>query len=190
MVALLYLAIWISPNLFSAAFIFSMSLLMLLEFIMIHSGVFMTIFKPFGVFLFFPFYFFFAYIINKICPDNSPMFVFLGTILFRVIDSFVDRGSKKISIHDLKSIIIAFAIYFPIFALTALLNDFMPHFGLTPSYLESIDYYSTDTSTGDFKIHNMISFGFFYFMAIICFEMWLRKKYPPQKNKLIVADEV
>lgn len=166
--------IWNVPHIFSAEFIFTVSIFILFEFILLHSGAFMSALYPLGC-LVLPFYGVFVWAFNKIAPGNSILIYFLLTLLMRSRSIFaVNSGSLvgKSMFRSVGSLLLLFVVI----PLTITICSVIPVWGLTKEFLDSIDYYSVDTSQGDIEIYHIIMFGFIYYLCQIRLEWWLIKK--------------
>ncbi len=167
--------IWNVPHLFSAEFIYSMSIFILFEFILIHSGGFMSIAYPIGMILFLPVYGFLAYIFNKISPDSFILLFFFLTMLMRcrgVVAADRKAFAAKMSRKSFGSLALVFVSIF----IASILFTILPRWGLTDEFLNSINYYDIDNIGGNVEVYHIIMFGFVYYLAQIGLEWWLDKR--------------
>lgn len=167
--------IWNVPHLFTAEFIYSMSIFILFEFILIHSGGFMSIAYPIGMILFLPIYGFLAYIFNKISPDSFILLFFFLTMLMRcrgVVAADKAAFAAKMSRKSFGSLALVFVSIF----IASILFAILPRWGLTDEFLNSINYYDVDKIDGNVEVYHIIMFGFVYYLGQIGLEWWLDKR--------------
>lgn len=178
--------IWNVPHLFTAEFIYSMSIFILFELILIHSGGFMSVGYPIGMILFLPAYGFLAYVFNKISPDNFILIFFFLTMLIRCKGIFVEDKAAFAARMSRKSFGSLALVFVAIF-LSRIMFTFLSRGGLTEKFLDSIDYYAVDKTTGNVEIYHIIMFGMIYYLAQIWFEWWLSR--PGEKDIVSIINE-
>lgn len=181
----IYLAAMVKPSMFSSEFIVSLQILIMFEFIMMHSGVFMSMGKS-AVILFFPFYFLFAFAFNLIMPDNTIMYVYLFTILNRFLTG--QNDSKRKNDHPtIRALFRCFATYFPTFIGSMALSSIIPEFGLTPDVQKQIIEDVAINQKGDITLKMMISCGVLYYLALIYWEFYFSRRNKESVNILYIS---
>lgn len=161
------LSVWFFPEYYSVEIIYNLTLILIFEFILVHSGVFMAVFRDWRVLMLFAiFYGFFALAINMAVLGDSPLILYLysATVANRMIFGLTSRTEQERSENMGYSALMALNFMFCIFSVI-ILSSLVPYGGLTPEYLRSIDYYSSISSGGEFpdKPHVAFAFGVLYF---------------------------
>lgn len=161
------ISVWFFPENYSVEIIYNLTLILIFEFILVHSGVFMSVFKNFFVILGFALvYGLFALAINMSVLGDSPVILYLysATVVNRMLFGLTSRTDQERQENMGYSALMAMNFMFSIF--TALLLSWMvPYGGLTPAYLESIHYLDSIGTGGEFpeKPHVAFAFGVLYF---------------------------
>ncbi len=166
-----FFIIWLLPSQLDSTLLNELIALIVFEFIMIHSGVFMAIMpKKISLFLFVPFYFLFAFFFNSSIESNAIMWTYLIAVFNRMRFAFfnVDKKLKKNLIQ--KSVIVAM-LYFFLVIIIVPLNKIIPPFALTTEALTKAGFYANTKIQGLFidKPQLPMCVGFLYFsiLAII-----------------------
>ena len=183
--SIIYLVAWVSPSKFSPEFIISLQIIMLFEFVLVHSGIFMSLGKYAALF-FFPFYFLFAWAFNHILPDNTIMYLYLFTIFNRFLIGF-DVTKRKNDNPLIRAFYRCFATYFPIFVGTILFSKLLPDFGLTADIQKEIQEAVKVNFKGDITLKMNISCGFFYYLLLIFWELYFLNKNNESVNLLFIS---
>lgn len=161
------LSVWFFPEYYTVEIIYNLTLILIFEFILVHSGVFMAVFRDWRVLtLFALLYGLFAFAINMAVLGDSPMILYLysATVANRMLFGLTSRSEQERSENMGYSALMALNFMFCIF-LVVILSSFVPYGGLTPEYLRSIGYYSSISAGGEFpeKPHEAFAFGVLYF---------------------------
>ncbi|MGG4606893.1 hypothetical protein [Providencia sp. Me31A] len=161
------LSVWFFPEYYTVEIIYNLTLILLFEFILVHSGVFMSVFSNWRVLILFAlFYGLFALVINMAVLGDSPLILYLysATVVNRIIFGLTSRTKQECQENMGYSALMVINFMFCIFSVI-ILSSLVPYGGLTPEYLRSIDYYSSITSGGEFteKPHVAFAFGVLYF---------------------------
>ncbi|GAB5473361.1 MAG: hypothetical protein Mars2KO_14600 [Maribacter sp.] len=172
LIAFQFYLIWRDPGLNDAPKIATMSLLMGFEFIMVHSGVFMSAMpKKISLFVLIPFYGLFALAFNLAAQDNLVLIIYLVVVFNRMRFAFANVPKEIKAQNILKSVLAAltyFVLIFP-FAFGA---EYVPEWGMTPEKMELIGY-PGDTSASGLLIempHVAIAFGCAYYCILAIIE--------------------
>ena len=170
-IAYQFSVIWFQPEVSDVSKISSMAILMVFEFVMVHSGVFMAVMpKKISLFILIPFYGLFAWGFSSAMEGNDILIIYLLVVLNRMRFAFSDVDIQIRSRAMLFSISAAF-LYLILIFIILFSNGIFGELGLTQEFLKSSGYFETLTSSGEFveRPHTAISFGFFYycFLAII-----------------------
>ncbi|MFB9997260.1 hypothetical protein [Providencia rustigianii] len=161
------ISVWFFPENYSVEIIYNLTLILIFEFILVHSGVFMSVFQNIKVLLGFAlFYGVFALAINAAVLGDSPVILYLysATVINRMLFGITSRTDSERQENLLYSALMAVNFMFSIF-FTMFLSWLVPYGGLTPEYLESIHYLNSIGSGGEFpeKPHVAFAFGVLYF---------------------------
>lgn len=182
--ASLFLMVWIHPEQYNVTLINDLAVLMVFEFIMVHSGVFMAVMpKKISLFVFFPLYGLFAYSFNHSVINANIFYIYLLTVLNRMRFAFSDVSLEVRAIQIGKSVAKAIFYFFLMFAV-ALGNDIIPKLGLTDHYLEKSNYFGTVKSSGLFieKPYVPICMGFIYYALPVLYFIYRMIKNIGNKN--------
>ena len=183
--SIIYLVAWITPNQFTPEFIISLEIVILFEFVIVHSGLFMS-FGKYSVLLFFPFYYLFAWAFNHILVDNTIMYLYLFTILNRLLIGF-EVSKRKNNNPFIRAFYRCFATYFPVFVGTILFSNLLPDFGLTVDIQKEIKEAAEFKSKGNITLKMLISCGFFYYLLLIYWELYFDRKNKESVNLLFIS---
>ncbi|ENU1228991.1 hypothetical protein ACFGU2_004061 [Providencia rettgeri] len=161
------LSVWFFPEYYTVEIIYNLTLILIFEFILVHSGVFMAVFRDWRVLtLFALFYGLFALAINMSVLGDFPLILYLysATVANRMLFGLTSRTEQERSENMGYSALMALNFMFCIF-LVLILSFLVAYGGLTPEYLRSIGYYSSISSGGEFpdKPHVAFAFGVLYF---------------------------
>ena len=158
------LSVWFYPEYYNAEIIYNLTIILIFEFILVHSGVFMAVIQnKIALVGFALFYGIFALAINASVLGDAPVILYLysATVINRMIFGLSSRSPQERQENMGYSALMALNFMFCIFA--ALILSFMvPYGGLTPDYLSSIHYLN---SGGEFpeNPHVAFAFGVMYF---------------------------
>lgn len=165
--------VWMNPGPDDGARIATLTMMVIFEFVLGHSGVFMSLFpRRIALFVFVPFYGLFALALNASVPGNAIMILYCGVVLMRMrfIFSAPSEDAKLKAVG--MSIISVFLFMICIVSFSAAAPA-LPKFGLTADYLKSIDFRNIASSSGDFidAPHAAMAMGITYFTLLAFFEI-------------------
>ncbi len=172
-IAYRFYALWAHPNQEHAGYITTMATLIGFEFIMVHSGVFMSVFpKKISLYIFFPFYGLFALVFSTLIDDwHIILITYLFAVFNRMRFAFADVP-KSIKNRNILTSVLAAIIYFILIFVVAFNAEKIPELGLTRSYLEMSGYLSS-IETGGILIdtpQTAMALGLFYYVALALVE--------------------
>ncbi len=114
--------------------------LVYLEFILVHSGIFMALLpRRFSLTIFVPAYGLFAWQMNSTIPGNTILWIYLGVIFNRMRFAFSNPTPEAKGLNFAFSILAAIT-YFLLLMIFSGGAGQVPRFGLTVSYLHSVGY--------------------------------------------------
>lgn len=181
LLSLQYLNLWLNAKPIDAEKILNFSGLILIEFIMIHSGVFMaSVSKWISLLIFVPFYGLFVY---KLYPEYGTeflMYTYFAVILNRMRFAFFNVNPKLKKEQAMFSAL-SLIIYLLPLAAVLMLQDKIPYFKLTPEFLNQINFDNKDVDDDIFreKPNLAIGLGFIYFLMLSLFQFfrqWKKRK--------------
>ncbi len=180
LIAFQYFQLWVSPDSDSASKIFQLAGLIAFEFIMVHSGVFMSVMpKKISLYVLVPVYGLFALAFNQIIGGNAILVIYLITIFNRMRFAFFNVNEVLKSSLMLKSII-AVSIYFVLILVVAFSSNILPQMGLSAENLRAINYEEAKKHGGLFldQPHTSMCMGFLYyaFLGLISIRLSRRTK--------------
>lgn len=161
------LSVWFFPEYYTVEIIYNLTLILIFEFVLVHSGVFMAVFRDWRLLsLLALLYGLFALAINMAVLGDSPMILYLysATVANRMLFGLTSRSEQERGENILYSGLMVINFMFCIFSVV-IISFLIPYGGLTPEYLRSIDYYSSISAGGEFpeKPHVAFAFGVLYF---------------------------
>jgi hypothetical protein len=196
--AVQFMVLWINPGLNDASKIYNNVILIAFEFIMIHSGIAMSLLPAIvSVVLVFPFYGLFAYTMNKLSVENVVMYTYLIVVLNRMRFAFFNVSDNLKKLNQEKSALMAL-IYVVLILFVVVFKFLLPKLGLQPGYLVSSGYNEIKQISGIFtdEPHVALCFGVLYFLSLSLVEFSLihpeifdklykklESKYPDLKSK-------
>ncbi len=170
-----FFALWYEPQNYPTTKISNFVTLMIFEFVMVHSGIFMAFMpKRLSLFIFVPFYGVFALIFNSFVENDSILIIYLIAVFNRMRFAFSDVSSEIKGQAAMRSVFSAFA-YFVLIFVVLIFQSYIPHLGLTPDFLNYSGYFNTINATGNFveSPHIAICFGVIYYLVLACVEYYL-----------------
>jgi len=167
--AYLILSLWLYPQANDVELIYNLATLMAFEFIMVHSGVFMSFLGRswkawLGAIIF---YGLFALVFNLFVTDNRILFLYAGVVLNRMLSGIMTSDEtakeKRIGFSALYAV-----IYFLLIMFVGIYSFLIPEFGLTESFLQSSDYHDMVIHGGSFTDtpHIAMCFGVLYYASL------------------------
>jgi hypothetical protein len=188
--ALVFLVTWIEPDTLGKNMIGYLTLVMMMEFIIIHSSAFFggvmfadrpkfkKLFTLLGLGLF---YTVFVASFSAIYGEWWPLLAFWAMIVNRMLSILLGQfpeGDERMYMMGMWGIHVGFYVLLLFFAMFMPL----PHFGITETIQKS--FQSTRPFFWYDEPHRILAFGFLYFFAITVFEMkiksWVKKVEPAQ----------
>lgn len=143
---LLYIAfiitVWWFPEHFSVQTIYNLTVLFLFEFILVHSGVFMAAFaRTKLVFALIPFYGIFALIINSMIMGDENLIIWLYAVIVanRIISGYQVKTKEEMGKNLFYSALLVLNFMLCLFSVM-IFRFLVPYGGLTPQYLNEINY--------------------------------------------------
>lgn len=133
---------WWYPELFKVQTIYNLTVIFIFEFVLVHSGLFMAVLaRTKLIFLFIPAYAVFAFMFNSFVMGDENIILWLYAVIIanRLIGSYQikSRNAWNRNIRDSAYMTINFL--FCIF-LIAIIRFIVPYGGLTPEYLDEVNY--------------------------------------------------
>jgi len=197
-----FLRLWIYPQVSDIEMIFNLSILIAFEFVMVHSGVFMSAFsrswKALLGLIFF--YGLFALAFNTAISDNQILILYGAVVLNRMLPKILNReqtdvkeklqtsgvnknGKKLILTEKMQKEIAISAIYAVIYFILLMIiivaSDSIPQFGLTKEFMEIADYGSVQGGTSGLffeKPQIVMCFGVVYYLILAVMDVAYIKK--------------
>jgi len=171
-IAFQFYRIWLNPTIADADRINTMILLIVFEFIMVHSGVLMSITpKKISLFALVPFYGLFAWGFNFAAEDNMVVIIYLIVVFNRMRFAFSDVPSVIKQQTILKSILAALAYFILIFVFL-FGAKYVPRWGMTSETMLGIGYYKNQNASGLIveMPHIAMAFAFVYYCILAIIE--------------------
>jgi hypothetical protein len=162
--AALFLMTWKNPE-DHIALLNDLSVLILFEFVMVHSGTFMILMpKKWSILLLIPFYGAFAYYFNKATIDSSILLAYMITVINRMRFAFSDVPNKILGQEILK----AFGrvgFYFVLLFTVLIGNNLVPKLGFSTVFLKSNTFLNGIPDKGIFLASpkESMCLGFLYY---------------------------
>lgn len=174
-----YLWLWISPDANDVNKIFSLSTLILFEFVMVHSGVFMALMPVrFSMLIFIPFYGLFALGFSLVAKNITIIILYLVVVFNRMGFAFYNVEIKTRVALLIKSFFILM-LYFLLIIILAIVGDFLPMFGLDYSFLLQSSYINVKSGASGLFIdtpHVAMCMGTLYYLLLTLLEYKLMKR--------------
>lgn len=167
------ITVWWFPEHFSVQTIYNLTVLFLFEFILVHSGVFMAAFsRTKFVFALIPIYGIFTLIINSMIMGEENLIIWLYAVIVanRIIGGYQVKTQEEFGKNLLYSALLVINFMFSLFSVL-ILQFLVPYGGLTPEYLNEINYlYLIPQHSDYFNVpHIGMAYGtLFYGIPFIC----------------------
>jgi hypothetical protein len=169
----IFLSLWLHPQVDDIEFIYSLTILVLFEFILVHSGVFMSAigrsWKGWLGLIFL--YGMFALGFNAMVNGNQILILYGAVVLNRMLSGIMNRGADKEQALMMSAV---YAIVYFVLLITVLFSSsYIPRCGLTEAFLVSVDYSSINQAGGDFSDapHAFMCFGVLYYLILMFMEI-------------------
>jgi hypothetical protein len=163
-----------NPGLEDAHKIYTIAILTGFEFIMVHSGVFMSVFpKKITLYFLFPIYGLFALAFNSMVEGNYILYLYLIIVFNRMRFAFADVSPAMKNRAVLGSVFNAMTWFVLIFVFAFNAEKFKV-FGLTDAYLTLSGYYEISGSDGGLtaempNVALLFAITYYLFLALIEF---------------------
>ena len=198
-----FLRLWIHPQASDIEMISDFTVLLIFEFVMVHSGVFMSVlgrsWKAWLVFIIF--YGLFALAFNAMVSGNQIFILYGAVVLNRMLSSIVRKpqkneiqlsgifrknGKQTENAEPSKELILSVAyavIYFFLFFIVIFCSSSIPRFGLTETFLDTANYRELNKLGGDFDKNPYVfmCFGTFYYLFLTLIDVIMMIK---RSNKI------
>lgn len=168
-----FFVLWNQPQFDDADKINSYVVLLLFEFIMVHSSIFMASMpKRMSMPFLIPFYGIFALIYNSFINDNTILILYCVTVLNRIRFGFFDV-EEELNAKIIIESVLALMFYILLTCIVYGFSSYIPLLGLTHEFLENSGYF-TFSKTNDFfenKPHVRLCFGVIYYVFLAVVEL-------------------
>ncbi|WP_371395648.1 hypothetical protein [Fretibacter rubidus] len=181
------LRLWTHPTDADALRVLTLAVMMAMEFIMAHSGVFMAAMsRSKAMIILIPFYGLFAWGFSSYVPGNDMMWLYFGVVAMRMRFAFSNPTEDQVGRNIGLSAVVVMT-YFVLIFIFAFNADNIPLFGLTPEYLTASGYHDLHDSGGIFidQPNVALAMGVVYFTLIAIWEFLIygMLKWPGRKDK-------
>jgi hypothetical protein len=169
--------LWSAPQPEDAMRINNFATLMAFEFVMVHSGIFMSVFpKKISLYFFVPLYGLFALAFVAAIEDNTILIIYLFVVFNRMRFAFSDVP-KWMRDRAIFTSVIAMIIYFLLIFVSVGIP--FPELGLNQEYLETVQFASLTDTSGIFidTPHIAMVFGVMYYLGLAIFELYLIRRF-------------
>jgi len=188
--AYLFLSLWLYPQASDIELIYSLTILILFEFILVHSGVFMSVLGRSWIgWLFFIFiYGIFAFAYNTFISGNQIIILYGAVVLNRMLQGILSRrGADKE--QGLMMAAIYAITWFGLLIMVVVGSSYIPRYGLTEVFVNSTNYTTINQAGGDFKgdPHIFMCFGVLYYLILMFVEV--NTEIQRVKNSLLPATD-
>ena len=174
-----FLRFWIYPQADEIEMIYDFAILMGFEFIMVHSGVFMsTLGKSWKMWLFFSlFYGLFALVFNTFISSNYVIVMYCTVVLNRMLSGvqvWNNKNTTKVEGIILRACMTSLIYFLLIIFVVCLCKDFIPMFGLSYDFLQTTDYDIEKMPGGILteNLHVSMCFGMLYYVALALMDIF------------------
>ncbi|SHI53544.1 hypothetical protein [Pseudozobellia thermophila] len=185
-VAYQFFTLWFDPQINDTGRLATLSVMMLFEFVMVHSGVFMALMpKKLSLYILFPIYGLFALAINSMAENNIVLIAYLLVVFNRMRFAFSDV-SKEIRNRIITTSVLGALIYFFMLFFFLLAADYIPKFGLTDEFLKITGYGRSIYTEGAFVDipHAIMAFGLCYYSSLALIEaLFLNRNFAPKPTR-------
>lgn len=185
--AYVFLMVWLQPEKNPISLINDLAVLMVFEFVMVHSGVFMAVLpKKVSLFVFFPLYGLFAFGFNEYVINTNILYIYLLTVLNRMGFAFSNVSLKEREIQMGKSGGKVIFYFFLLLAVTVA-NNIIPKFGLTDDFLKKSHYFDQIKSSDLFtdKPYVPMCMGFIYYSLPVLYFIYRSIKKIGNTNRIV-----
>ena len=168
--AYIFLSLWLRPQASDVEMINNLTILVIFEFVLVHSGVFMSIlgrsWKGWAGFI--VFYGIFALAFNAMVNDNQILIIYGIVVLNRMLPVILSSKKTDKAQGLLMSFVYA-TIYLVLLFSVILGSSYIPQFGLTEAFLGSADFSVINLEGGGFfeAPHIIMCFGVLYYLILM-----------------------
>lgn len=179
-IALFILKLWIFPQQDDIGDILTLCLIMVVEFIMVHSGAMMAFARSFSRFLplvFVPLYGLFIWAFYLAAGDVNIVWLYCFAVFCRLCGGFFSSDPGVLA-RQFKCAFFHAMIYFAAFVLVGTGAGRPLRFGLTEPFLAAANYYSRAEDAYGMLLqtpHVTLCFAFVYYMGLAAFDFWVAK---------------
>ncbi len=177
---------WIAPDPNNTDRLQTLAVMMVFEFIMVHSGVFMAVMpKKISLLFFVPVYGVFALAMNTMAPGNTILWIYLSVVFVRMRFAFSNPKGSEPQIAITISLC-AVLIYFALLVSFILNAHLVPKIGLTDQFLLESGYKDSITTGGLLTDMPQVSMamGVVYFSLLALIEIVIPIFYSKSKSDL------
>lgn len=174
---------WSSPQPEDAIHINNLATFMAFEFVMVHSGIFMSLFpRKISLYIIVPFYGLFALAFTAAIQDYTILIIYLFVVFNRMRFAFSDvpRWMRDRAIF---TSVIAMMLYFVLLFVS--IGVPFPELGLDKAYLDAAQFSSLTNTSGTFidEPYSVMAFGIMYYLGLAIFELYLIRRFRPKFQK-------
>ena len=174
----IFLSLWWHPQVENVEMIFDLIILMIFEFFMIHTEIFMAfIWRSWSWtdflkgMLFFGAY---AFAYNSAVSGNQILIIYSALVLNRMLSGILNRGKTNMKQgKDVSTIYLT--IYFVLILVISMCSSFIPKLGLTNDFLKAANYYNMHFNgkwdSLEMMPHIAMCFGVFYYLTLTLVDM-------------------
>ena len=179
--AYIFLTLWLHPQASNVEMIYSLTILILFEFVLVHSGAFMSAIpliarrRSWMVWIaFILFYGLFALVFNALVSDNRIIILYGAVVLNRMLPGIFSKDetnrAKRVALSGLFAMIYLVLFFSLIFG-----SSYIPRYGLTEAFLTSVDFAGVEKMGGDFAEvpHVFMCFGVLYYLILTLVDVLL-----------------
>ncbi len=167
---------WAYPQVGNAPRVIEMATLMAFEFIMVHSGIAMSVApKKYSLYVLFPVYGIFALVMSSSIEGHFILITYLVAIFNRMRFAFADAPIRFKVRNGLLSVIAIFTYFFGVMAVS-ILDTKIPVLGLTQKYMEQSNYAMHLNGTSGMFLEmpqTALCLGVLYYLTLAIFEFTL-----------------
>jgi len=169
-----FITLWTNPQVDDFDMIFNLIVLLIFEFFLIPTGMFVIIAgRSFINWLFGSIFFgTFALLFNSLVKGNFILIIFVAMVLNRILFLIFNRAQTDRN-KEMNKMLLIFLMYFGLVVLVAITAYFIPRFGLTESFLDTTNY--MDDIDWEFELFDMphisMCFGILYYLALTIIEI-------------------
>ena len=187
-VALFALKLWLFPSPGDVGNILTFCFVMVVEFIMLHSGTMMAFARGFSRLLplvFVPLYGLFILAFYLAANDSYVLWMYCFVVLMRILGSAFVTDAAVLVRRFKCSFIQTFIYFFSLMIVVALCESIIPELGLTAPFLVSSGYREAAKDAYGlmpYKPHIALCAAVVYYSALAVFDFWVAK-YPRKLEK-------